>query len=75
MLTLLQSFHNSASKTAYNRSLADVDECASPERNSCDANAMCINTDGSYVCRCLKGFTGDGKSCSGNLRKNMTIIK
>ena len=65
----------SASKTANSRSLADVDECSSPEGNSCDANAMCTNTEGSYVCRCLKGFTGDGKSCSGKVRQSLTIIK
>ena len=43
----------------------DVDECTNVERNDCDPNALCTNTEGSYVCRCLKGFEGDGKNCSG----------
>ena len=47
--------------------LSDVDECVTPETNECDSKALCTNTDGSYVCRCLKGFEGDGKICTGNL--------
>lgn len=27
---------------------------------SCDYNARCINTDGSYFCKCNSGFAGDG---------------
>ena len=42
----------------------DLDECASP--NECDLNALCTNTEGSYVCRCRKGFAGDGRNCTGN---------
>lgn len=44
---------------------ADVDECQSPETNQCDHNALCTNTEGFYVCRCLKGYTGDGQICTG----------
>ena len=43
----------------------DVDECARPETNGCDANALCTNTEGSYVCRCLRGYSGDGRNCTG----------
>ena len=46
----------------------DVDECASPEANECDLNAICTNTEGSYVCRCRKGFTGDGENCTGKIK-------
>lgn len=42
----------------------DLDECAIP--NECDLNALCINTEGSYVCRCRKGFEGDGRNCTGS---------
>ena len=42
----------------------DVDECESVDR--CDSNALCTNTEGSYVCRCIKGFEGDGRNCTGN---------
>ena len=44
---------------------ADVDECASDEANECDPNALCTNTEASYVCRCTVGFTGNGRNCSG----------
>ena len=46
--------------------LTDIDECASSESNECDTNAECSNTEGSYTCSCRVGYTGDGKSCSGN---------
>ena len=45
----------------------DVDECASNETNRCDKNALCNNTQGSYVCRCVSGFVGDGINCTGKL--------
>ena len=38
----------------------DVDECTSFP-NICGANADCHNTDGSYICNCKGGYTGDGK--------------
>ena len=40
----------------------DVDECATGT-DSCDANASCTNTKGSYTCACNDGFTGDGHTC------------
>ena len=45
--------------------LPDFDECATPEANECDLNAMCTNTEGSYVCRCRRGYAGDGRNCTG----------
>lgn len=45
--------------------LLDTDECASPEANNCDVNALCTNTDGSYICRCIRGYEGDGRNCTG----------
>ena len=47
--------------------LLDIDECASFETNECHPNAMCTNTEGSYVCRCKRGYSGDGKNCSGKM--------
>lgn len=43
----------------------DFDECASLQSNDCDPSSLCTNTEGSYVCRCIKGFEGDGKNCTG----------
>ncbi|KAF4094118.1 hypothetical protein AMELA_G00009360 [Ameiurus melas] len=40
--------------------VSDQDECFSL---SCDMNAQCVLEDGGSVCRCLIGFTGDGKLC------------
>ena len=46
--------------------ITDLDECASAETNECDPDALCNNTQGSYICRCMKGFEGDGRNCTGN---------
>ena len=45
---------------------ADIDEC-STNSHSCDANAVCNNTVGSYACACKAGYTGDGRTCTGKL--------
>ena len=42
----------------------DIDEC-STNSHSCDVNAVCSNTVGSYTCVCEAGFTGDGNTCTG----------
>ena len=43
----------------------DVDECATPEGNNCNANSDCENTIGSFSCACTTGFDGDGVDCAG----------
>ena len=42
----------------------DIDECLS---DSCDSNATCINTVGSFTCTCDSGYSGDGFQCTGEL--------
>ncbi|KAL8526633.1 hypothetical protein ACS0TY_015728 [Phlomoides rotata] len=37
----------------------DIDECSDPNLNNCEK--ICINTVGSYNCRCPKGQFGDGR--------------
>ena len=32
----------------------------------CDANADCVDTDGTATCTCKNGYTGDGQTCNGN---------
>ena len=44
----------------------DIDECSS-NLDSCHVNAVCSNTPGSYTCTCKAGYSGDGKSCTGEL--------
>eukprot|EP00960_Hanusia_phi_P059167 764091-Hanusia_phi.AAC.2 len=44
-------------------SCTDIDECQAGTDN-CDATrAVCINTQGSFECSCVQGFTGNGTSC------------
>ena len=43
----------------------DINECA--VNGSCDVNADCDNTDGSFMCTCQFGYTGNGTHCEGNL--------
>ena len=63
----------------YTNKCQDVNECSTygisknETLNNCDINAACINTFGSFKCKCNKGFIGDGsmgncfngKFCSG----------
>ena len=46
----------------------DIDECADEYENDCDPNAVCTNTEGSYICQCYRGFEGDGQNCTGQLK-------
>ncbi|KAF3980668.1 MAG: hypothetical protein HFP76_00895 [Methylococcales symbiont of Iophon sp. n. MRB-2018] len=32
----------------------------------CGNNSMCTNTNGSFECNCITGFTGNGFICEGN---------
>eukprot|EP00546_Thalassionema_frauenfeldii_P015591 CAMPEP_0178908648 /NCGR_PEP_ID=MMETSP0786-20121207/8040_1 /TAXON_ID=186022 /ORGANISM="Thalassionema frauenfeldii, Strain CCMP 1798" /LENGTH=591 /DNA_ID=CAMNT_0020580575 /DNA_START=211 /DNA_END=1983 /DNA_ORIENTATION=+ len=41
----------------------DINECLDPSLNDCDERAVCINFFGSYICECLEGFSGDGRTC------------
>ena len=42
----------------------DVDECLNLSTRTCDVNAFCTNTEGSFVCNCSLGYIGDGFNCS-----------
>ncbi|MBN2530997.1 MAG: choice-of-anchor D domain-containing protein [Deltaproteobacteria bacterium] len=44
-------------------SCVEIDECLL-NMDACDENATCENTDGSYICTCNKGASGDGFSCT-----------
>ena len=42
------------------------DECISGTHN-CSDNAICSNLPSSYLCECMRGFTGNGTYCTGLL--------
>ena len=43
---------------------------------SCHAQGQCVNVPGFYSCKCLPGYTGDGKSrCEGTYFQNLISIK
>ena len=45
--------------------LIDIDECVINTEN-CTSHSTCVNTDGSFDCRCDAGYTGDGRiACTG----------
>ena len=44
---------------------SDIDECSN-STDSCDSNANCTNTEGSFTCQCNDGYEGDGTVCAGN---------
>ena len=40
----------------------DINECLL-RTSKCSSNAQCINTQGSYSCKCHDGYEGDGETC------------
>ena len=52
-----------------NKLIIDVDECASKSDNTCNINAICENTIGSYNCSCNEGYKGDGFEWEGMKKK------
>lgn len=44
--------------------LPDHDECAA-DTHKCSHHADCLNTRGSFKCKCKPGFRGNGFECSG----------
>ena len=62
------NIHNRARRLNANKVsvvTSDVNECTKGT-HSCDVDAVCHNTRGSYHCTCKEGFYGDGKTCTGN---------
>ena len=44
--------------------IVDIDECGTMT-DTCDMNAICSNTPGSFTCVCGPGYSGDGINCLG----------
>ena len=60
-LETLGSYHVSL-MNLYDVSFLDINECSNGSHN-CSLDARCINSQGSYSCQCLHGYSGDGKFC------------
>ena len=43
--------------------LIDINECTTLNHD-CSPNGRCTNVDGTFLCNCNAGFTGDGKTCN-----------
>lgn len=52
----------------------DLDECENSELNKCDPNALCTNTEGSYICRCIRGYEGDDRICEGIVLLSFGVV-
>ena len=46
----------------------DIDECSSDALNTCDINASCMDIEGSFLCMCDIGYTGNGTFCDGEFQ-------
>jgi hypothetical protein len=53
--------------------LEDANECIHGTHKCYRYGAECLNTIGSYTCRCKKGFRGDGYTCRGKIVKALFI--
>ena len=50
----------------------DIDECAKGS-HSCHRHAKCVNSDGSFDCKCNDGWKGNGRNCKGCTRNSLQI--
>lgn len=58
-----------------NPEIEDFDECAD-HRDDCGQHSSCVNTEGSFDCKCNDGYDGDGRKCEAGFFKTMwwTVI-
>ncbi|XP_065187256.1 uncharacterized protein LOC135817895 isoform X4 [Sycon ciliatum] len=40
----------------------NVNECANATLHTCDQNALCSDVNGTFSCKCMGGYTGDGQA-------------
>ena len=51
----------------------EINECSLSIAN-CHPNASCIDTFGSFLCTCDRGYTGSGTVCEGKvISENLTL--
>ena len=49
----------------FSTTFSDIPNCENDD--GCHDNATCTDDNGSYICICQDGFTGDGFNCTGLL--------
>ena len=54
---------------------SDIDKCSDASINECHSKAVCTNTQGSYTCECLNGFSGNGRDCEGEVNFYVAISR
>lgn len=54
------------------RRCVNINECAQTT-SPCSKNAVCTDTDGSFMCTCKTGFNGDGVTCIGMLCESVDL--
>ena len=54
--------------------ISDINESEGGTHN-CSSNAVCNNTHGSYNCTCKSGNEGDGNNCTGDIFRNLVILR
>ena len=47
--------------------IVDLNECEGDDSSNCHENAQCTNTEGSFICSCNPGYTGDGVNCTSKI--------
>ena len=48
-----------------------MNECLDTSARACDANALCMNSEGSFECQCFLGYVGNGLNCS---KLNLLVV-
>ena len=52
----------------------NIDECAQ-NTHACHERATCVDTQGSYLCKCSAGYTGDGSSCNATCSDGISMVE
>ena len=54
---------------------SDINECElGLYTEVCDENAVCMNDEGSFTCRCQPSYFGDGRTCESKQTKHTVVI-